>query len=135
MSLKISLRPHEKLIIGGAVIVNGNSRSDLVVENNVPLLREKDVMSIKEADSPCRRIYFIVQLMYLDNKNPGEKIKTYCELAKDVMEAAPSAGGRIAEISDHVFRGRYYSALKLTRRLIDYEQEVLINVRTPAAGL
>ena len=37
MALKISLKPNESLIIGGAVITNGNSKSDLIVENNVPV--------------------------------------------------------------------------------------------------
>jgi flagellar biosynthesis repressor protein FlbT len=56
MALKIILKPHEPLIIGGAVITNGSTGTHLVVENNVPILRQKDIMSLQDADSPCRRI-------------------------------------------------------------------------------
>lgn len=135
MALKISLKPHERVIIGGAVIANGGTRSDLVVENNVPILREKDIMGIKDADSPCRRIYFSIQLMYVDEKNLTEHHRTYWELVKDVMDAAPSTRSLINEISDHVLRSRYYQALKLTRKLIDYEQEVISNVRKSTPGI
>jgi flagellar protein FlbT len=129
MALKISLKPHEKLIIGGAVIENGGARSNFLVENDVPLLREKDIMSLKEADSPCRRIYFTIQLMYVDEKNLAEHHNSYWMLVRDVVNAAPSTLALIDQISDHLLNSRYYQALKLTQKLIDYEQEVVDNVR------
>ena len=61
MPLKISLKPHERMIIGGAVVTNGDSRTEFRIENKVPLLRQKDIMSEQEANSHCRRIYFIQQ--------------------------------------------------------------------------
>ena len=63
MALTITIKPHEKLIIGGAVIVNGKAKSEMLIENNVPILRGKDIMSLDMADSPCKRIYFAIQLM------------------------------------------------------------------------
>jgi flagellar biosynthesis repressor protein FlbT len=77
MALKISLRPHERLIIGNAVIENGGTRSEFMVENNVPILREKDIMSARDADSPCRRIYLVIQLMYVDEKNLAAHHNSY----------------------------------------------------------
>ena len=130
MALKISLKPHERLIIGGAVIANGNTRSDFVVENNVPILREKDIMSLKDADSPCRQIYFSIQLMYVNEKDLAEHHKTYWQLVKDVLQAAPSTRELIAVISERILHNQYYLALKATRKLIEYEQEVIKNVRS-----
>jgi flagellar biosynthesis repressor protein FlbT len=129
MALKITLKPHERLIIGGAVITNGGTGTQFVVENNVPILRQKDIMSLKDADSPCRRIYFTIQLMYVDEKDLSENHRIYWELVKDVAEAAPSQKGRIAEISDMILNRRYYQALKLTKKLIAYEQEAIEHVR------
>ena len=58
MALKITLKPGERMIIGGAVLTNGNSAScDLVVENKIPILRQKDILTEEKANSPCRRIY------------------------------------------------------------------------------
>lgn len=135
MGLKITVKPHEKLIIGGAVIENGSTKSELIIENNVPILRGKDIMSLQEADSPCKRIYFAIQLMYVDSENIVEHHKTYWELVKDVVEAAPSRRAILQEISDNVLNKRYYQALKLTRSIIAYEQEVIENVRSTNASI
>jgi flagellar protein FlbT len=130
MALKLTLKPHEKLIIGGAVIVNGSARSDLIVENSVPILREKDIMSLNGADSPCKKIYFVIQMMYVDEKNITEHHRTYWELVKDVAEAAPSTKPMFQVISNDILQGKFYQALKAARKLIDYEQEVIKSVRT-----
>ena len=46
MALKITLKPQEKMILGGAVISNGNNAGcQLIIENEVPILREKDILS------------------------------------------------------------------------------------------
>jgi flagellar protein FlbT len=135
MALKISLKPHERLIIGGAVISNGNSKSELIVENNVPVLREKDILREKDADSPCKLIYLTIQLMYVDQENLADRHKTYWELLGDVSEAAPSRRPVLQEISNNVLNGRYYKALKLTRSLIAYEQEAIENVRNKNASI
>jgi flagellar protein FlbT len=129
MALKLTLKPHERLIINGAVIANSGAKSEFIIENNVPILREKDIMSLQQADSPCKRIYFVIQLMYIDGKNMPEHHKIFWELVKDVAEAAPSRKPLLHEISDNILNNKYYQALKLTRKLIDYEQEVINRVR------
>jgi flagellar biosynthesis repressor protein FlbT len=129
MPLKIVLKPSEKLIIGGAVIANGPAKSSFIIENYVPILREKDIMSVQMADSPCKRIYFAIQLMYVDEKNMPEHHKTFWDLVKDVSEAAPSRKLLLKEISENILNYKYYQALKLTRKLIEYEQEVINRVR------
>ncbi len=126
MALKITLKPGERMILGGAVVTNGNPSScDLVIENKVPLLRQKDILSEEKADTPCRRIYYAIQLMYIDEDNLSVYHKLYWGLVKDVVHAAPSTVGLIDSISEHILQRRYYQALKLTKRLIEYEQEVI----------
>lgn len=132
MALKITLKPHEKLIIGGAVIINGSARSDLIVENNVPVLRKKDILNEKSANTPCRRIYLVIQLMYIDEKNLVEYHNTYWKLVRDVITAAPSTLGLIDKISEHILNSRYYQALKTAKQLIEYEEEAIKNVRKSA---
>ena len=129
MALKISLKPHERMIIGRAVIKNGNTGCDLLIENKVPILREKDILSQKAANSPCRRIYFAIQLMYVDEENLKVHHQTYWDLVRDVVKAAPSMLAQIDAISEHILKAEYYKALKLTGKLIDYEQEMLNRVR------
>ena len=128
MPLKITLKPHERMIVGGAVITNGNSKCDLLIENKVSILRQKDIMSEKDADSPCRRIYFAIQLMYIDEENLIEHHNTYWKLVQDIVKAAPSMLALIDQISEHIINNKYYQALKLARKLIDYEQEIIDHV-------
>ncbi len=128
MALKISLRPHEKIVIAGAVITNGEKRSELVIENKVPILREKDMMREEEANTPCRRIYYIVQLMYFDEENLKKHHENYWRLVRDVLAAAPSMTVYVDQISECLIGNRYYQALRFSRELIEYEKEVLSRV-------
>ena len=128
MPLKIKLKPNERMIVGGAVITNGNTRCNLLIENKVSILRQKDIMSEKDADSPCRKIYFTIQLMYIDEENLIEHHNTYWKLVQDIVKAAPSMLALIDQISEHILNNKYYQALKLARKLIDYEQEVIDRV-------
>ena len=128
MPLKITLKPHERMIVGGAVITNGNTRCDLLIENKVPILRQNDIMSEKDADSPCRKIYFTIQLMYIDEENLIEHHNTYWKLVQDIVKAAPSMLALIDQISEHILNNKYYQALKLAKKLIDYEQEIIDHV-------
>ena len=130
MALRISLKPNEKMILGGAVITNGNGfRCNLIIENKVPILREKDILSENDSNSICRQLYFVIQLMYIDEKNLDTYQKIYWKLVKDLVKAAPSSINLIDQINEKILGERYYQALKLTRKLISYEQEVISRVQ------
>ena len=130
MALRITLKPQEKMILGAAVITNASGAGcNLIIENKVPILREKDILSEKEANSPCRRIYFVIQLMYIDEENLKIHQKTYWTLVKDLVKAVPSTVALIDQISEHIVSARYYQALKLAQKLCDYEQEVISRVQ------
>jgi len=128
MALKITLKPKERMIIGGAVITNGDAKCELLIENKVTLLREKDILSEEAANSPSRLIYFTIQLMYIDNDNLAAHHKLYWRLVRVVITAAPSTTGLIDQISEHIVNNRYYQALKLADKLIEYEREVINSV-------
>jgi len=132
MPLKLDLRPHEKIFLGGAVLVNGESRCQLAVLNDVPVLREKDILKEDEADTPCKRIYLAVQLMYIDIPNLGRYHQYYWEQVRSVILAAPSTTDLIGKVSEFVLNAQYYQALKATRELIRYEQELVSNACKPA---
>ncbi len=135
MPLKISLKPGERVIIGSAVLTNGRIKSDFFVENKVPILRQKNILSITEADTPCRRIYFAIQLMYMDEGQLAAHHQTYWTLVKALITATPSVLGLIDQISEQILSNRYYQALKLAGKLIEYEQEVLNRVSEPIQSL
>jgi flagellar protein FlbT len=122
LALKISLKPDEKIFIGGAVVRNGGSHVELNILNDVPLLREKDILTELDADSLCKRIYLCVQLMYMDPSNLKVYQQNYRELIQAAISATPGAVEFLAEINNHLACGRYYQALKCARNLTEYEQ-------------
>ena len=129
MALKIVLKPNEKMIVGSAVITNGGIKNtDLIIENNVPILRHKDILSEKDATSPCSRIYFLIQLMYIDEENLTTHQHTYWKLVRELLDAVPRLTGHIDQINENILSGNYYRALKLASELIDFEQEALKHV-------
>lgn len=129
MALTLNLKPGEKIFIGGAVVQNGAGKSELTILNDVPILRQKEIMHEGEATTPCRRIYLAVQQMYMDEGNRVNYYKMLTELLQDVLGAAPSTASLVKEIGTHVAEGRYYNALRTTKQLINYEAELLKNAR------
>ncbi len=128
MALIIDLKPSERIIIGTAVITNDASKSArLHIEGDAAILREKDIMLEKDADTPCKRIYLALQLMYL-SPDPKTMHAVYFDLVRAVQAAAPSTAVHIMKINDHLLNDQYYRALKEARNLIEYEKEILANV-------
>lgn len=128
MALVIDLKPSERIIIGRSLITNESpSRTRLHIQGDAPVLREKDILQEEDANTPCKRIYLAVQLMYL-SEEPQTLHGTYFNLIRDVQHAAPSTALIFMKINDHILGGNYYKALKEARGLIEHEKELLAHV-------
>jgi flagellar protein FlbT len=130
MALIIDLKPNEKILIGTAVITNDAQRTRLHIAGDAAILREKDVMKEEEADSPCQKIYFLIQCMYLARR-PSDYHQKYFEMMREIQEAAPSTTEYFLNINEQIIDGSYYKAMKEAKNLIDYEEELLNNARQP----
>jgi flagellar protein FlbT len=126
MGLKVELKPGERIILGESIVTNGDQRTRLVIEGDAPILREKDIMTPEAADTPCKRVYLVVQLMYL-SRNPKSHHETYFKLIKEIIAAAPSTAGYFDRINNQILTGNNYKALKEAQSLIEYEKELLAN--------
>ena len=125
MALKVELKPHERIIIGNCVITNTDQRARLLIDgDNIPILREKDILTPETADTPAKLIYLAVQLMYI---SPGADANhgTYFNLIRDLVTAAPSTWPLIEGINNQILSGDLYQALKEARKLIAYEKKLL----------
>ncbi len=124
MALKVELKPHERIIIGSCVITNTDQRARLLIDgDNVPILREKDILTPETADTPAKLIYLAVQLMYISPEQNNHA--TYFNLLRDFVTAVPSAWPIIEGINNFILSGELYLALKQARKLIAYERELL----------
>jgi flagellar protein FlbT len=124
MALKVELKPGERLILGECVITNADQRTRLLIEGQAPILREKDILTAKTANTPAKRVYLAVQMMYL-SKDPSQHHDVYFKLVRDLVQAAPSTWPVIESINNHILTGEMYKALKDAKKLIAYETELL----------
>lgn len=133
MALKVELKPNEKIIVGSCVITNTDQRARLLIEGDqVPILREKDILTATTADTPAKRVYLAVQLMYT-SPDPQTHHEVYFGLIRDILNAAPSTWPIIESINNLILKGDVYKALKETKTLIAYEEELLGHVQGGAS--
>ncbi|MEX0322891.1 MAG: flagellar biosynthesis repressor FlbT [Puniceicoccaceae bacterium] len=125
MGLKLKLRANEKVYINGALLENGDSASEIQILNRVPILREKDILLEKDADTPCKRVYFVVQTLYFKPLDESSVIQLLSKLSIDIVKAAPSTAGHFDAIFNWVGKGKFYNALKEVKELIKYEETLL----------
>jgi flagellar protein FlbT len=128
MALKVELKPGERILIGECVVTNTDQRTRLLIDGAAPILREKDIMTPDRADTPAKRIYLAVQLMYT-SREPQRHHDTYFSLVRDIVQAAPSTWSFIETINNRILTGQMYKALKDTKKLIAYEEELLANAK------
>jgi flagellar biosynthesis repressor protein FlbT len=124
MALKVELKPGERIILGDCVVTNHDQRTRLLIEGQVPVLREKDIITPELADTPAKRIYLAVQLMYT-SRDARAHHAVYFSLVRDLVQAAPSTWPLIENINNHILTGEMYKALKDAKTLIAYEGELL----------
>src|SRR6266478_10131870 len=89
MPLRVELKPFERIIIGQSVITNSDSRTAFLIDGDAPILREKDILTSETANTPVKRIYLCVQMMYLENDIPNYQ-DLYMGFVQDLLEAVPS---------------------------------------------
>ncbi|MBL4721242.1 MAG: flagellar biosynthesis repressor FlbT [Alphaproteobacteria bacterium] len=131
MPLKLVLKPGERVVLNQAVIVNGRQKTEFILENKASVLRERDIMTEEKADTPAKKVYFVVQMMYLFPENMQFYQEKFNVLVRDFLQAVPSATPIVSDIGDGVIKGDLYNALKQCRKLMKYEGEVLENVTEP----
>ena len=129
MALRLNLKPHERVIVGGAVLRNGPSRAQIVVENQTPILRERDILSPSAVRTPGERLYLALELGYVDGAGMASHFEAFHRLAVEIVEAAPSCAPYLARIEAELDEGRTFQALRVARELLEHERKLLDHVR------
>lgn len=134
MTLRISLKSGEKIVVNGAVL-RATGRTDLVVENHAAIMRGREVMSPDEATSPARRLYFACMMAYIDeagrDRHQDEVVLRLGELVAALeSEEARAACARFAH---RLAIGDYYRALAECRGIFAYEAAALARLEPRAA--
>jgi len=131
MPLRLELKPFERLIINGALIRNGDRRSTFLIETQCKFLRESEIITETEADTACKQIHLTLTVIYLAD-DPASGIDLFFQQAAELIRLVPAAAPQIAAIAEAVEAGTFYPAIKLGRRLVEWESAALAQAAKPA---
>ena len=91
--LVLKLGPHERVLINGAVIENGDKRSRLAIMTpNAKILRLRDAIHPEEVNTPVRRVCYIAQLVLTGDADPADR--TDPQLRRVLGDAVVDRGAR-----------------------------------------
>ncbi len=122
MPLSIPLPAKAKVIINGAVIENsGAANITLTIHNKANILRDKDVLTGEEANSPAKEVYHSIQNAYLFEGNKDEWLSIARSLLSGYVAAWPDAEPIVGHVTDLLNEDKLYNALRASRRLIAFE--------------
>ena len=125
MPLRVELKPFERIVIGETVIINSGTRTSFLIDGEAPILREKDTVTAETANTPDKRLYFCVQMMYLKNDIPRYR-SAYLDFVRDLRQSIPGSREAIDAVNTHVSAGALYKALKELRKLMKVEEGHLV---------
>ncbi len=131
MSLKIVLKPNEKCVINGAILQNLDRRISFVIHNDSSVLREKDILTLEEANTPALRIYFAIMMLYIDlgadENAPDVFYKDFLSLTVEFINAIIDEDilYKCISLIELVNKKSYYGALRICKKIIEYEKSVL----------
>jgi flagellar protein FlbT len=128
--LRLKLRPHERVLINGAVIENGASQIELrVVSPNTRILRLRDALHPDAVNTPTERVCYIAQLLVAGEAGAEEAAPQFVRGVAALKQVFLDPGSQA--VMDQALRfvhaGNYYRAMQCMRRLLAYEQLVLGN--------
>jgi flagellar protein FlbT len=126
MPLRVELKPFERIVIGETVIINSGTRTSFLIDGEAPILREKDTVTAETANTPVKRLYFCVQMMYLKNDIPRYR-SAYLDFVRDLRQSIPDSREAIDAVNTHVSAGALYKALKELRKLMKVEEGSLMS--------
>jgi flagellar protein FlbT len=90
-------------------------------------MREKDVLQEADANTPAKRLYFLVQAMLMQTRPPASLMDAYRTAHRQLTEAFVKPGNLavLEDVDRLVTIGDYYKALVKLHPLIAYEPELL----------
>jgi flagellar biosynthesis repressor protein FlbT len=124
MPLRVELKPFERIVVGESVIINSGTRTSFLIDGEAPILRERDTVTAETANTPAKRLYFCIQMMYLKNDIARYR-PAYLGFLDSLRQAMPGCRDAIDAVDHHVSAGALYKALKEARKLIKREEELL----------
>jgi flagellar protein FlbT len=126
--LVLKLGPHERIMINGVVIENGDRRARLnVLTPDANVLRLRDAIHPDEATTPVRRVCYVAQLVLAGEADPEEarrQLNRGIEQLSQVFHD-PDSRAHLDAATAALAENRFYQALRALRCLLPREARLL----------
>ena len=124
-SIRVPVRPGDRFLINGALITLGDG--EVEVQNHDMVMHGSDIMLPENANTPSKRIYYWLMLMYLDQAGQDAyRIRLLDDMndllnATSLLDVAKSLG----LIHQFVQHNDLTRAMTACRALMAFESELL----------
>jgi flagellar biosynthesis repressor protein FlbT len=125
--LILKLGPHERVLINGAVIENGERRSRLAIKTpNAHILRLRDAIHPEQVNTPVRRVCYIAQLVLSGDAAPTDARMQLLRGIEQLSQVLTDHDSRtqLDIASKAVLEDQHYQALRALRSLLPREERL-----------
>jgi len=130
-TFKISLKPHERVYINGAVI-KVDRKTSLEFLNDVQFLLESQVLQAADANTPLKRLYFTVQIQLMSPSDTVAAKRMFKEQLEQLLLTFEDSMVRneLAGVEKLVAESRFHEAMKTLKSLYPIEARLLEGINT-----
>ncbi len=125
--LVLKLGPHERVLINGAVVENGDKRSRLaIVTPNANILRLRDAIHPQEANTPVKRVCYVAQLVLTGDATAADTRQQLLRGIEQLSQVLTDHDSRtqLNAATKAVLEDQHYQALKALRSLLPREERL-----------
>ena len=126
--LVLKLAPVERVLVNGAVILNGERRARFsILTPNANVLRLRDALHPDEAKTPVKRVCYVAQLILSGDAPTDEGSKQLLLGIEQLSQVFrdPDSRALLADATRWVSAGNVYQALKSLRSLLPREERLM----------
>ena len=126
--LVLKLAPKERVLVNGAVIENGDRRGRIsILTPNANILRLRDAIHPHEANTPVRRVCYILQLILSGDADVSEAKHQALRGIEQLSQVLMDADSRtlLDRATNQLKDENVYPALKSLRALLPREERLL----------
>jgi len=126
--LVLKLGPHERVLINGAVVENGERRGRLsIMTPNANILRLRDAIHPEEVNTPVRRVCYIAQLVLSGDVEAVDAKMQLLRGIEQLSQVLTDHDSRIllTRATETVLDFEFYQTLKALRGLLPREERLL----------
>ena len=126
--LVLKLGPHERVLINGAVIENGDKRSRLsVMTPNANILRLRDAIHPESVNTPVRRVCYIAQLVLSGDADPKDAKMQLLRGIEQLSQVLTDHDSRalLSQATSAVLEDQHYQVMRALRGLLPREERLM----------